>query len=358
MRRAVALVTTVLALTLALATTTGAVTQPVGSVSVTPGSGSSLAPGGGYFLLGGQPGAMLDQSVRIENGGSAPVTAVIAGVDATTAAGTGAVYGAPGETVTRVGTWITPDQTRLDLAPHETQTLHFAVHVPASVASGQYLGGLSVGIGVPGSTPATPASSVPPGFGVAITMQTQRVLGVEVDVPGVPFVPSLVVRDVRFATAGIGRVLSVTLANDGNGFARGSGTIAVPSANVNQPIAVGTFVPGTTAEYQVPWPAGVDDAHPTVDVAIDYDGRTLQWSGVVGGAAAAAPRTRPAAHRSGGVRVGVVVLVAGGVALVLGLAFVALGRRRRAEPRRPSSAPTRTVTRRSPRPVQRTRGRG
>ncbi|HEY7134843.1 MAG TPA: DUF916 domain-containing protein [Acidimicrobiia bacterium] len=356
MRRAAALAAMALGVALAAVPVAGAATQPVGSVSVTPGSGSALAPGGGYFLLSGAPNASFEQSVTVANNGSAPVTAVMAGVDATTAAGTGAVYGAPGEVPRRVGTWIVPDEARFELASHETKTLRFSVHVPTGVTSGQYLGGLSVGIGVP-SAPPPPASTATSGFGVAITMQTQRVLAVEVDIPGAPFVPNLVVRDTRFATAGIGRVLAVTIANDGNGFAHGSGTIAAPSEQVNQPIAVGTFVPGTSAEYEVPWPAGADEEHARVDVSIDYDGRALRWSGVVGGAPAT-PTTEPAAHHSGGARVGVVVFVVGGLALALGLVLLVVGRRRRIEPRRRPRPAPRRASRRPARPVQRSRGRG
>jgi WxL Interacting Protein, peptidoglycan binding domain len=357
MRRAVALAATVLAVALAAVPPAGAATQPVGSVSVTPGSGASLAPGGGYFLLHGAPDASFEQSVTVANNGSAPVTAVMAGVDATTAAGTGAVYGAPGEVPTRVGTWIVPDESRFELASHETKTLRFSVHVPPGVVSGQYLGGLSVGIGVPSAPSPAPTSPTTSGFGVAITMQTQRVLAVEVDIPGVPFVPNLVVRGTRFATAGIGRVLAVTVANDGNGFAHGSGTIAAPAQHVNLPIAVGTFVPGTSAEYQVPWPPGADEQNQTIEVSIDYDGRALRWSGVAGGAPTTPP-TQPAAHHSGGMRVGVVVLVVGGIALVVGLVFVGFGRRRRIEPRRRSRPVPSRTSRRPARPVQRSRGRG
>jgi hypothetical protein len=344
-------------------TRAGAATEPTGSVSVTPAAESSLAPGGGYFLLHATPGQVVQQKVSVTNGGAQSVNTAVRGVDASTAAGTGVVYGTPDETPTRVGSWITPEATTLPVRGRATRSLQFSVRVPPGTAPGQYLGGLSVALTSGRSGTAPPAQ---PGFGVSITAETQRVIAVEVDVPGAPYAPNLVVRGTRFADVARGRVVLVTIANDGNGFARGSGTISVPEAGIDEQVTVGTFVPGTSADYELAWPPGVAEAGAHVSVALDYDGRSLRWSGTVGPVPPTTAVTRPAAgeasrHRSG-VDVGTAVLLAGAAALGVGLVLVVVGRRlgrRRRGKRRRTRSPVRPAPEpmtRSARRAQRSRG--
>ena len=153
-------------------------------------------------------------------------------------------------------------------------------------------------ISVPaGSAPtSTPHNGNQAGF--AITLQTQRVIAVEIDVPG-PRAPHLVVRSVKpVVQANILR-LQFDVANVGNAFAKGNGTLTVPDTNTRLDFPVNTFVPHTSIKLPLAWTKDVVPGVHQVSLRLqDQNGRIFTWTGSVdvsGAVGAALERTLSAA---------------------------------------------------------------
>ena len=84
--------------------------------------GSQTDATGGFFLLDLAPGDTATQFVVITNPNAKSVLADISGVDAWTAARTGASYGTPGSQPAATGRWISVNERQIQLAPGERRT--------------------------------------------------------------------------------------------------------------------------------------------------------------------------------------------------------------------------------------------
>ena len=248
------------------------------------------------YVIQAKAGATITQQVVVDNPNDHTVTANVSGVDAWTADATGASYGTPGSTPKSTGTWITFVTPQLQLTASQSRTIPFTVTVPTTALPGQYLAAVSVSVPA-GSTPSsTPHNGNQAGF--AITLQTQRVIAVEIDVPG-PRTPHLVVRSVKpVVQANILR-LQFDVANVGNAFAKGSGTLTVPDTNTRLDFPVNTFVPHTSIKLPLAWTKDVVPGVHQVSLRLqDQNGRIFTWTGSVdvsGAVGAALERTLSAA---------------------------------------------------------------
>ncbi|HEY1738663.1 MAG TPA: hypothetical protein VGI86_08130, partial [Acidimicrobiia bacterium] len=178
----------------------------------------------------------------------------------------------------------------------QSRTIPFTVTVPTAALPGQYLAAVSISVPASSTTSATPHNGNQAGF--AITLQTQRVIAVEVDVPG-PRAPHLVVRSVKpVVQANILR-LQFDVTNAGNAFAKGSGTLTVPDTNTRLDFPVNTFVPHTSIKLPLAWTKDVvPGVHPVSLRLQDQTGRIVTWTGSVdvsGAVGAALERTLSAA---------------------------------------------------------------
>ena len=322
--------------------------QAVDVVSASVGPGALTDTHHAYFRLSLGPGAERSQSIVVRNPNATATPVDIAPVDATTAAGTGATYGVPGSAVRSTGRWITLTERQVQLAPHAERTIGFTVAVPAGTAPGQYLAALSVSVPTAAPHAAAPTGARQAGF--AMTLRAQRVIAVEVDVPG-PAAPALSVRGATATAQQDMFDLTLALANTGNAFAHGTGTVSVPGTKWHHQFPIGTFVSHTAIALNVPWSRALASGTYPVNVQLDYDGgRIANWSGSVviddalrrqvqqgvAGAAGFAPST---SSGTSSLAVGL------GVLAVLVVLAVALHlRRHRAE--LPSSAPESTPVRR------------
>src|SRR6266567_6291109 len=95
-----------------------------------------------YFIFDMHPGAMLESSVRITNGGTAMGTASLVAVDATTGKTSGTVFSSATGKQQKAGTWISLSVHSVTLAPGESRVIPFPVVVPSDAGPGQHVGGL------------------------------------------------------------------------------------------------------------------------------------------------------------------------------------------------------------------------
>jgi len=312
---------------------TSASAGPKGTEVVTAEAapGSQLAPRDGYYLLHAHPGQAVTQTVHLTNNNLDAVDVRVAGLDGFTSAATGTTFTAPSKTATRAGTWIVVSTTELRMQPAEQRDVNFTVHVPPNAQPGQYLAGIGMWIPL-----ATTATTAPGGnhAGFAITLQGERVIAVEVVIPG-PTSAKLEISGVRPVVASGGVGLQIAIANAGNALTHGSGVVTVQDTRLDFPFTINTFVSHTAIGYQVPWTKTVVPGDHQVSVRLRYDGRVTTWNGTVSVTGAVKSGLEKALRDS---RVGVpahsassnsALLVAVAVALALACAIGAVALRRR-----------------------------
>ena len=247
------------------------------SASVVPGSLTD--PHGSFFVLPSQPGQVFEQSVLVMNPYDHQLLVDVAGVDALTAAQTGASYRTPGTPAVGTGRWISVAQRQLLLSAGERRTVSFRVSVPVSTRPGQYLAGVSIAV----APNVQDASATPQGnqAGFAMGIRAQRVIAVEVDVAG-DRAPDLVVRGATAVARSDMINLAISIANRGNAFAHGDGAVTVSDTGLNAPFNIDTFVSHTEISMLVPWTRNAAvGAHP-IRVELRYEGgRRSSWSGTI-----------------------------------------------------------------------------
>jgi len=260
-----------------------AATKGTDAITAYPAPGSSLAPHGPYYRLVARPGASVTQTVHVVNQNKHADAVRVAGLDGFTSDATGATYTTPVGVATRAGTWIVISTPEMSLQAGEARDVSFTVHVPPHAAPGQYLAG--VGLWVPlASSPTT----VPQGdhAGFAVTLQGERIIAVEVVVPGKTHA-SLAVTGVKPVAAPDGLRLQIGIANTGNQFTQGTGVVTVADTKLDAPFKIDTFVSHTSIGYLVPWTRTVVPGSHAVSVRLTYDGdKVTTWNGTlaIGGA--------------------------------------------------------------------------
>jgi hypothetical protein len=248
-------------------------------VQATPAPGSHLDPHSSYYVLTMSPGQTVTQKVTITNPNSHAVLVDIGGVDAGTSGATGASYGTPSSQPKSTGEWITFVTDQLQLQPDTGRTVPFTISVPSNVGPGQYLAGVSAAVPLDATHSTVQAQGHSAKFNV--TLEPQRILAVEVDVPG-PRQPHLAVTGVRPVVQGDTLRLQFAIKNSGNAFAKGSGSVTVPDTNTRDNFSIDTFVSHTSIEYGVPWTKNIVPGTHTVTIRlVDQTGRIVTWSGAV-----------------------------------------------------------------------------
>ncbi len=279
MRRAVAAAAAFVAFGGLIASPAGAV-KPGDVVAATPAAGSSVGPGH-FFVLPISPGQSMTQSVQIGNNNNHQVNVDINAVDAYTSSSTGAVYNTPDSPDTGTARWVIVSVPEITLAPQQGRQVSFTVAVPKGTAPGQYLAAISVSVPLPDDAAQGGARGGPHTAGFSIALQPQRIVAVEVDVPG-PRAPNLVVSGVDPKATGGGVDLGIHIANQGNAFAHGSGVMRVADTNTDYEFKVDTFIPGTSIVYPAPWTKTVVPGLHHVEVDLTYEGgRRATWNGTV-----------------------------------------------------------------------------
>lgn len=247
------------------------------SASVAPGSLTDER--GSYFLIPRGPGTRVDQSLIVTNPYDHPLLVDIAAVDAMTGAQTGASYGTPGSAARHTARWIAVRQRQLKLGARENRTVGFTVAIPNDAAPGQYLAGMSASV-ARDATSATPeAGNSEAAF--AIRLRSQRVIAVQIDVPGGK-APELVVTKARPVARSDMINLALSIENRGNAFAHGTGLVSAPATGFRKEFKIDTFVSHTAIEMTIPWTRNAKVGRHEVRAQLAYeDGRRANWSGVI-----------------------------------------------------------------------------
>jgi hypothetical protein len=282
-RNRVAAVMTTVALVASVGVVLGAspaaaATKGTDTVTASAAPGSTLAPHSHYYRLSAAPGASVTQTVHLINKNKHAIDVRIAGLDGYTSDATGAAYTTPNRNAKRVGTWIVVATPELTLQPGEARDVSFTLRVPPKTQPGEYLG--AVGMWVPLQSSST---TVPGGnhAGFAVTLQGERVIAVEVVVPG-PSHASLAVSNVKPVAGPDGLRLMVAIANTGNAFTKGNGVVTVADTKLNFPFQIDTFVSHTAINFRVPWTQTVVPGDHQVSVRLTYDGdRVTTWNGTI-----------------------------------------------------------------------------
>jgi len=255
----------------------GAVTSP--SVGAAPAAGSELAPNHGHYLVQLRPGESITQSVKITNTNSQPELTKVTGADALTNDATGVAFRSPLNAQALQAKWISVATPAVTLAANETRVVSFTIQVPSGTPPGQYMAGIAAWVPLPAR------SKLPrPGANQAtfsMDLQIQRVVPIEIDVPGA-WAPKLSVSGADAIPTAAGITLGVHIANTGNAFALGSGVIRVPDTGTDYSFKINTFLGGTSIVYPMPWVSTVPSGSHHVEVDLKYNGgRTLTWNGTV-----------------------------------------------------------------------------
>jgi hypothetical protein len=249
--------------------------------------GATTSPKGDFYLLEGEPGAVITQPIKIANTNRHAVDVTIEPVDAGTSSSTGTQYEEPGTPKARTARWISVSSPQITLGSDMERTVSFTVRVPLGTKPGQYLAAMSA------SVPKDPtAKNANRANQAAMSLQFtfQRVIAVQINVPG-PMAPKLVVTGAEPKATPDGVNLSLHIANQGNAFAHGKGSVRVASTNTDVNFPIDTFVSKTSIVMPVKWTDQVVPGTHKVQVDLQYeDGRRTSWNGdiVIAGAAQAA----------------------------------------------------------------------
>jgi hypothetical protein len=225
----------------------------------------------GYFIYKVQSSTNVTGSVMLKNPSSVPLTIQLAAVDAITAQTGGSAFTTSDVTLTRAGTWLKFAETSVTLPAGMQKPVDFTVTVPKNLKPGQYLAGISAYI--PTVPPTAVAGQDGTKMGASITTQTRYVIGVQLDVQGV-WTPSLKIETVDLVQQPSGPFIGVTLKNDGDEFLKPSGSLVMTDTTgtrvLDQPIDMGTFVPGTSVLFPVKWSGVMAPGMYHVHVRLSY----------------------------------------------------------------------------------------
>jgi hypothetical protein len=225
----------------------------------------------GYFVYRVQGSTGLTGSVLLKNPGTLAITIELAAVDATTAQTGGTAFETGDVTTNATGAWLKLATSSVTLAGGTQQPVDFVVTVPQSAGPGQYLAGISAYVrSVPSTAVADQGSAR---VGASVTMQTRYVIGVQVDVAGT-WQPSLKIDSVFLVQQPSGPFIGIHMENGGDTLFKSSGTFVLADASgkrvLDQPIELGTFVPGTAIIYPVRWSGNLAPGTYQAEVVVDY----------------------------------------------------------------------------------------
>jgi hypothetical protein len=242
---------------------------------------ASVAPGSqvkaGYYSFLGAPGSTTTQTVIVSNRETHAVEAHIEPVKGYTTNITGTGFDTPGTSPTGSARWVVVHTPVVTLQPDEQRRVDFTVRVPADATPGVYLAGISASVPLAAVTASTAPTR---GASISIRLQPQRVIAVEVIVPG-PKAPRLAIAGAHASATPNGISLVLAIANTGNDYARGSAVITVPDTKLSAKVKLDTFVPGTKIQYTLPWTKDVVPGTHAVSAVLRYGSQKLTWNGNV-----------------------------------------------------------------------------
>ncbi len=199
-----------------------------------------------YFVVQARPGTSVTNAIRVVNTGTAPGTALLYPVDATTGQTSGAVYLDRTKPRPGVGSWVTLGASSITLGPGKSTVVPITVDVPATVRPGDHLGGI-----VAENAAVTQGSGT---GALQIRVRHLTIVAVEVQVPG-PAVVQVGVTGVHASGQHGYQYVYLHLANPGALSTKPTGHVIVTAADgkqiVSRDFKLDTFLPGTAIDYPV-----------------------------------------------------------------------------------------------------------
>jgi hypothetical protein len=300
-----------------------------GGFGLTPAplSNGSVPP---YFTMTLSDGQSATGTAIISNPGNTTQKLKISTSLGVTAANSGSAFSGAFGPCSRISCWVTVTPSQVTLAAGTEEALRVSVHVPAGVADGQYLAGLTaapvsppapVKVGSNGKSSAQAIIIQEVNVGVAVTVGQLSRLTTRMQIPVVTG------QDI-----GTTARLNIQLDNTGQTFARGTGTAACTSAGKQYAYKAyaDTVLPGDSAAIAVNAPGLPEGATVPCTVHITYGpGLVASWTGTV--ALPSAPHTRTVHIGPGSYAVvptssslppWVIAAVVVGIAILLVIAFL------------------------------------
>ena len=240
---------------------------------IRPANPGSDPASSNYFVLKGQPGEMLHDTVVVVNPGTVPVKIALYPVDAVSGQNGGAVYMNNTDPRKDVGAWITLETNTVEVPPQKQATVGFAVAVPKETRAGQHLGGIAAQYVRDDQPVATALSGNQQTAGFGVTTVTRALTAVLLTVGDAPATPSLKITGSQVADVDGLPTLTLAIQNDGGALVKAKGEVVVTDATgatvLTNQFALDTLVPQTTIAYPIqaepPATPGTYKVHATLD---------------------------------------------------------------------------------------------
>jgi hypothetical protein len=297
-----------------------------------------------YYILQGQSGAKLENSIWVINSGTTAGTVRLYAVDMATGQTGGSVFLMYDDPREVTGSWITLAASELTLAAGESREVPFSVTIPADARAGQHLGGIVAETVALEEVVNVNNDAESASFQVKV--QSRNAMAVQVNLPGA-VMEQIDVMGIAAGGQGGYQTLAIGMSNSGNVMLKPTGRLLVSDDAGTQvqdlQFSMDTFLPETAVDF----PLFVENqALPTgeylADLTLQYGENqesTHQLSFTIteaqvdkafeGREALEAPASAAAAEGMSGRDLLVSGLIIFNVALVLFLIGLALYRRRK-----------------------------
>ena len=288
-----------------------------------------------YFIFDSKPGTLITSHVRVTNSGTAKGSASLYPVDATTGQTSGAVYLNQNDPRKDVGSWLRLGVQQVTLNPGQSQVVSYQITIPATVRSGQHLGGIV-------AENLTQSSSPQSNSAIQIKVKNLTIVAVQVNLPGTP-IEQLAGTGIQAGGEHSYQELLLGLSNTGTVMLKPEGTLQVTDAQgqvvKNMSLKLDTFLPQTTINYPVAITGkalGVGDYQATLTLkygnnqVLHYTSKftvTQQQLTQVFGTTSSKTQAPSGIGDAGGMQLWQIVLVAGGALALLWVAGSTLYKR-------------------------------
>jgi hypothetical protein len=271
---------------------------------IKPASVGSTTTSKGYFVLKGQPGETLNDTVVVQNPGTVPVKLQVYPIDATTGQKSGLTYLAQNDPRMDVGSWVILEKESVDILPQQQVQIPFKLNIPKDALLGQHVGGIAVQLAAEPTISEDVKSQTGASFGV--TTVTRALTAVQINVGEAEDKPSLKINGASFQKVDNQSTITLALQNNGTGLLKPKGEVTLSDSTGNpvmtSKLALDTFLPQDSIAYPVPGklPApGTYKVHASLDFGGSapavYDGQVEVKAQPVN---ANAPVTTPATQAS------------------------------------------------------------
>lgn len=260
----------------------------------------------GYFVLNGQPGETLIDSIVVANPGNIPVKLQLYPADATTGMQSGIDYSTQSDPQKNVATWITLDTTKLEILPKTQSSISFKILIPKNALPGQHLGAISAQLDNTSISPKNSTNSSD--ANMTVKTVTRALTAVQINVGGAADIASLKINGAEVTEVASQTALTLSLQNNGTGLIKPKGEVSLADSTgktvMTSKLALDTFLPQDSIAYPVPGKLpepGTYKVHASLDFGGSapalYDGQVeVKAPAVKAAVAAPAPATQASAN--------------------------------------------------------------